>query len=140
MKVLLKKIKKTKLSVRLIYLFKSLILLNNIETKLRIIVLCVLLILLIVYAFIDLLLLLTKKNKTVVVTSFIVVLISAISIIGSLAINKAYVLLSSLNKEKILYTTNLISLNNTEFLNNASYKVGIINNETDVEGNVLAYE
>lgn len=153
MKILLKKIKKTKLSVRLIYfftfiaflfsyiyLFKSLILLNNIETKLRIIVLCVLLILLIVYAFIDLLLLLTKKNKTVVVTSFIVVLISAISIIGSLAINKAYVLLSSLNKEKILYTTNLISLNNTEFLNNASYKVGIINNETDVEGNVLAYE
>lgn len=153
MKVLLKKLKKTKLSVRLIYfftfivflfsyiyLFRSLLLLNNIETKIRIIVLCVLVILLIIYTFIDLLLLLTKKNKTVVITSFFIVLISAVSIIGSLAINKAYSLLSSLSKERILYTTNLISLNNTEFLNNANYKVGIINNETDVEGNILAYE
>ncbi len=153
MKVLLKKFKKTKLSVRLIYfftfivflfsyiyLFRSLLLLNNIETKIRIIVLCVLVILLIIYTFIDLLLLLTKKNKTVVITSFFIVLISAVSIIGSLAINKAYSLLSSLSKERILYTTNLISLNNTEFLNNANYKVGIINNETDIEGNILAYE
>lgn len=153
MKVLLKKLKKTKLSVRLIYfftfivflfsyiyLFRSLLLLNNIETKIRIIVLCVLVILLIIYTFIDLLLLLTKKNKTVVITSFFIVLISAVSIIGSLAINKAYSLLSSLSKERILYTTNLISLNNTEFLNNANYKVGIINNETDIEGNILAYE
>lgn len=153
MKVLLKKLKKTKLSVRLIYfftfivflfsyiyLFRSLLLLNNIETKIRIIVLCVLVILLIIYTFIDLLLLLTKKNKTVVITSFFIVLISAVSIVGSLAINKAYSLLSSLSKERILYTTNLISLNNTEFLNNANYKVGIINNETDIEGNILAYE
>lgn len=153
MKVLLKKLKKTKLSVRLIYfftfivflfsyiyLFRSLLLLNNIETKIRIIVLCVLVILLIIYTFIDLLLLLTQKNKTVVITSFFIVLISAVSIIGSLAINKAYSLLSSLSKERILYTTNLISLNNTEFLNNANYKVGIINNETDIEGNILAYE
>lgn len=153
MKVLLRKLSKTKLSVRLIYiftflvflfsyvyLFKSLLLLNNIETKIRIIVLCVLGIFLIIYTFFDLLLLLTKKNKTVIVTSFLIVIVSAISIIGSLAINKAYTLLSSLNKETILYTTNLISLNNQEFVNDASYKVGIINNETDVEGNILAYE
>lgn len=153
MKVLWKKIKKTKLSIRLIYLFvfliflfsyvylfKSLLLLNKIETTLRIIVLSVLGLLFLLYTFFDLILLLTKKHKTVVITSFIVLLISSASIIGSLAINKVYVLLASINKETVIYTTNLISLNNTEFTNNDTFNVGIINNETDIEGNVLAYE
>ena len=49
-------------------------------------------------------------------------------------------MLSSLSKETILYTTNLITLNKQEFVNDSSFKVGIINNETDVEGNILAYE
>ncbi|MCX4249644.1 MAG: LCP family protein [Bacilli bacterium] len=45
-----------------------------------------------------------------------------------------------MNKETVVYTTNLISLNGTEFINDESFNVGIINNETDIEGNVLAYE
>lgn len=153
MKVLLKKFNKTKLSIRLIYifvlilflcsyiyLFKSLLLLNNIETTLRIIVLTVIGLLFLLYAFFDLLLLLTKKHKTVIASSFIVLIISSFSIIGSLAINRIYVLLASMNKETVIYTTNLISLNGTEFVNDESFNVGIINNETDIEGNVLAYE
>lgn len=153
MKVLWKKFKKTKLSIRLIYifvlilflfsyiyLFKSLLLLNNIETTLRIIVLCVLGGLLLLYIFFDLLLLLTKNHKMVVVTSLIILIISSISIIGSLAINKVYGLLSSINKENVIYTTDLISLKSTEFTNDGSFKVGLINNETDIEGNILAYE
>ncbi len=153
MKVLLKKFNKTKLSIRLIYifvlilflcsyvyLFKSLLLLNNIETTLRIIVLTFTGLLFLLYAFFDLLLLLTKKHKTVIVSSFIVLIISSFSIIGSLAINRIYVLLASMNKETVVYTTNLISLNGTEFVNDDSFNVGIINNETDIEGNVLAYE
>ena len=153
MKVLLKKFNKTKLSIRLIYifvlilflcsyvyLFKSLLLLNNIETTLRIIVLTFTGLLFLLYAFFDLLLLLTKKHKTVIVSSFIVLIISIFSIIGSLAINRIYVLLASMNKETVVYTTNLISLNGTEFVNDDSFNVGIINNETDIEGNVLAYE
>lgn len=153
MKVLLKKFNKTKLSIRLIYifvlilflcsyvyLFKSLLLLNNIETTLRIIVLTFTGLLFLLYAFFDLLLLLTKKHKTVIVSSFIVLIISSFSIIGSLAINRIYVLLASMNKETVVYTTNLISLNGTEFINDESFNVGIINNETDIEGNVLAYE
>lgn len=153
MKVLLKRFNKTKLSIRLIYifvlilflcsyvyLFKSLLLLNNIETTLRIIVLTFTGLLFLLYAFFDLLLLLTKKHKTVIVSSFIVLIISSFSIIGSLAINRIYVLLASMNKETVVYTTNLISLNGTEFVNDDSFNVGIINNETDIEGNVLAYE
>lgn len=153
MKVLWKKFKRTKLSIRLIYifvlllflgsygyLFKSLILLNNIETTLRIIVLCVLGILLLLYGFFDLLLLLTKKHKTVVFTSLLVLLISSVCVIGSLAINKIYTILASMNKETVIYTTNLISLNSTTFENSKDFEVGMINNETDVEGNTLAYE
>lgn len=153
MKVLLKKFNKTKLSIRLIYLFvlllfifsyaylfKSLLLLNNIETTLRIIILTGLGLLLLLYSFFDLLLLLSKKHKTVIVSSLIILIISSISIIGSLAINKVYVLLASMNKETVIYTTNLITLKNTEFSNDETFNVGIINNETDIEGNVLAYE
>ena len=153
MKVLWKKFKRTKLSVRLVYifvalffiagyslLFKSLLLLDGIETSLRIIALCILGVILILYLFLDLLLLLTKKNKTVIFTSFLVMVISAVCIIGSLAINKVYSLLDNMSKETVLYTTNLITMKNTTFKNDASFKVGMINNETDTEGNVLAYE
>ena len=153
MKVLWKKFKKTKLSIRLVYLFvmflfifsygylfKSLLLLNGIETKIRIIALCVLGVLLLLYSFFNLLLLLTKKHKTVLVSSFLALLISSVCIIGSLAINKVYGLLDSMSKDTVLYTTNLITMKDTKFSNNKKFKVGIINNETDVEGNVLAYE
>lgn len=153
MKILWKKFNKTKLSIRLIYifvlllfifsytfLFKSLLLLNNIETTLRIIVLTGLGLLLLLYAFFDLLLLLTKKHKTVIVSSFIILIIGSVSIIGSLAINKVYNLLAAMNKETVIYTTNLITLSTTEFTNDESFNVGIINNETDIEGNILAYE
>lgn len=153
MKIFWKKFRKTKLSIRLIYIFvlilflisygflaRSLLLLNGVETKLRIIVLCVLGTLFLLYSFFDLLLLLTKRHKTVIATSFVIMLISSISIIGSLAINKVYNLLDGISKEKIVYTTNLITLKDTKFANNKDFNVGIVNNETDIEGNVLAYE
>ena len=153
MKILLKKFNKTKLSIRLIYifvfflflfsyvsLFRSLLLLNNIETGLRIIALCVLGILLLLYGFFCLLLLLTKKHKSVVAFSFIIMIIASFSFIGSLAINKMYNLLDSISKDKLVYTTNLITLNDTKFNNNKDFKVGMINQETDVEGSVLPYE
>lgn len=153
MKVLWRKLNKSKLSIRLVYmftliiflfsyifLFRSLLLLNNIETKIRIFIICILGILLIIYSFFDLLLLLTKKHKSVIATSFIIIVISGVSIIGSLAINRIYVILNSLNKDTVLYTTNLITLNSTTFTNDENFKVGIINNESDIEGNVLAYE
>ena len=153
MKRFFNKLKKTKLSTRLVYLFvviifigsysylfKSLLLLNNIENNLRIIGLISLGIMLLFYVFGSLLLLLSKKNKTVIALSFLAMIISSFSIIASLAINRVYGLLDNMSKDKILYTTNMILKKDKEFVNDESFKVGILNNETDVEGNVLPKE
>ncbi len=154
MKVFFKKLKRTKLSVRLIYYFvlilflvsyilftKSLLLLNGIENLIRIIVIIVLGTILILYWFLDLLLLLCKKYKTVIVLSFICMLISCVCIVGSMYIEKAYHLLDKITEgEFTTYTSDLILMSGTEFKNDSSFKVGIINNDTDIEGNVLAYE
>lgn len=153
MKKFLKKFNNTKLSIRLVYifvsiififsygyLFRSLLLLNNIETTLRVIALSVLGVLLLLYIIGNLLLLMSKKNKTVIFLSFIALLIAAVSLVGSLTINKVYGILDSMSKDKILYTTNMILLNDKEFSNTEDFKVGILNNETDVEGNILPKE
>lgn len=153
MKKFLKKFNNTKLSIRLVYifvsiififsygyLFRSLLLLNNIETTLRVIALSVLGVLLLLYIIGNLLLLMSKKNKTVIFLSFIAILIAAVSLVGSLTINKVYGILDSMSKDKILYTTNMILLNDKEFSNTNDFKVGILNNETDVEGNILPKE
>ena len=154
MKVLFKKLKRTKLSIRLIYYFvlilflvsyiffvRSLLLLNGVENTIRIVVMIVLGTFLLLYWFIDLLLLLVKRYKTVVVLSTICMLISCVCIIGSLYINRAYSLLGKITEDKLTtYTSDLILMSGTEFKNESSFKVGIINNESDIEGNVLAYE
>ena len=154
MKVFFKKLKRTKLSIRLIYYFvfllflvsyilftRSLLLLNGIETLIRIIVIIILGTFLVLYWFLDLLLLLCKKYKTVIVLSVICMLISCVCIIGSAYINKAYNLLGKITEGAYTtYTSDLILMSNTEFKNESSFKVGIINNDTDIEGNVLAYE
>ena len=153
MKKFLKKFNNTKLSIRLVYifvsiifilsygyLFRSLLLLNNIETTLRVIALSVLGVLLLLYIIGNLLLLMSKKNKTVIFLSFIALLIAAVSLVGSLAINKVYGILDSMSKDKILYTTDMILFNDKEFSNTNDFKVGILNNETDVEGNILPKE
>lgn len=153
MKKFFKNFKKTKLSVRLVYLFisiafifsyiyltKSLLLLDNIENKLRIIGLISIGIILVFYLIGSLILLMKKKNKTVIFFSIIAMLISAISILLSIAINRVYGLLDNMSKDKILYTTNMIIKKDTTFVDNDSFKVGILNNETDVEGNILPKE
>lgn len=153
MKKFFKNFKKTKLSVRLVYLFisiafifsyiyltKSLLLLDNIENKLRIIGLISIGIILVFYLIGSLILLMKKKNKTVIFFSIIAMLISAISILLSIAINRVYGLLDNMSKDKILYTTNMLIKKDTTFVDNDSFKVGILNNETDVEGNVLPKE
>lgn len=153
MKKFFKNFKKTKLSVRLVYLFisiafifsyiyltKSLLLLDNIENKLRIIGLISIGIILVFYLIGSLILLMKKKNKTVIFFSIIAMLISALSILLSIAINRVYGLLDNMSKDKILYTTNMIIKKDTIFVDNDSFKVGILNNETDVEGNILPKE
>ena len=154
MKIFFKKLRRTSLSVRLIYYFvfllflvsyifivRSLLSLTSIETTIRIIVIIILGTLLLFYWFLNLLFLLTKHNKTVIVTSVIAMLISCISIVGGLYINKAMNLISNITEdETTVYTTDLVLLKNTEFQNSSGFEVGIIDNESDVEGNKLPYE
>ena len=153
MKVLFNKFKKAKLSTRLVYittlllflisyvvLLVNVLRLHGVETNLRIIGLVSLGVLFLLYGFIDLLLVLSKKNKTVYFTSLFIVILSAICIVGSMTINRLLSSFDSLSKETVIYTTNLIALNGTEYKNDESFVTGIINNDTDIEGNVLAYE
>lgn len=153
MKILFKKIRKSNLGARLVYffisilfissyidLFLNLIKLSGIETTIRIIVLTVIGFILFMYLFFGLILLISKHNKTVFFASFVVMLISAISIIGSSFISKAFKYLNNMQKDTILYTTNLITLKDTKYDNSKSFKVGIFSNTTDTEGNVLPLE
>ena len=154
MKAFIRKLKKSKLSVRLIYYFvmllflvsyifftKSLLSLSNIETTLRIIVIITLGTLLLIYWFVDLLLLLSKKNAAVVIISVFAMFISCVSIVGSIYIDKAHGYISNMTDDnEVVYTTKLVLLKDTTFVNNNNFIVGMINNDTDVEGNTLAYE
>ena len=154
MKVFFKKFKNTKLSYRLIYLFvffifiasyifmfRELLLLENIETALRILILCIFGAIILIYGFVDLLLLFTKHHKSLVVTSIFALLLASLCTISGLTINRIYGSIASINDNKmILYTTNLIVMKDTEFKDDKSFKVGMINNETDVEGYILPQE
>ena len=153
MKVLLNKFKKAKLSNKLVYIISLLIFctclgifiynllrLEGIETGIRIAIIATLSIILIAYLIVDFILTVAKKNVWVFITSVLVVIISAVCIIGSMTINKILSSMGALSKDTIIYTTNLISLSRTEFVNDETFVTGIVNNETDVEGNILAYE
>ena len=154
MKVFFKKFKNTKLSYRLIYLFvfliflasyifmfRELLLLENIETALRILILCIFGSIILIYGFVDLLLLFTKHHKSLVLTSLVALVLASICSIAGLTINKIYGSIASINDNgMILYTTNLIVMNDTEFKDEKSFKVGMINNDTDVEGYILPQE
>ena len=153
MKVLINKFKKAKLSTKLVYLTTlviflvsyillliSVLKLTGVETNLRIIGLVSLGLLLLIYGFVDLLFVLSKKNMLVYFSSLFIVLLSACCVVGSMTINRLLGSFDALSKDTVIYTTNLIALNGTEFVNNDTFITGIINNETDVEGNILAYE
>jgi len=122
-------------------MFTQVLLLGNIETALRVLILCIFGAIVLIYGFMGLLLLFTKHHKSVVITSFIAMLLAAVCAIAGLSINKIYGSIAKLNDNKmILYTTNLIVMEKNEFKDDKSFKVGMINNETDVEGYILPTE
>jgi len=122
------------------FITQGLLILNNIETLLRIIFLILIYIGFFAYLFISILLLFTKKNKTFITITTIGIIINIAFIIISIYINKTYNTLDSMNKDKILYSSSLIVKKDTKFKNNKNFKVGMINNEEDIEGNYLANE
>lgn len=151
MKVLLKKFKKCHKGSK-IFLFITLLIyiisyaffivnilkLKGIETGLRIILIVFFTLWFMLYALSSIVAIIMKKKKTFVGISIITYLLIIIFIIGSIIINMVIGGLSSLKKEYIEYATNLITLKGTTL--NDSSKIGMIDNEKDIEGNVLAHK
>ena len=120
------------------FITQGLLLLSNIETVLRIIFLVFIFIMFFVYLFVSILMLFTKKNKLYIGSGIFTIIISIIFIIVSIYINKTYGIVDNMNKDMITYSSSLVVMNDTEFKNNKDFKVGMINDENDIEGNKLA--
>ena len=122
------------------FITQGLLILNNIETALRIIFLILVYLGFFTYLFISILLLFTRKNKTFITITILGIIINIVFVIVSIYINKTYNTLDTMNKDTILYSSSLIVKKETNFKNNKKFKVGMINNEEDIEGNYLANE
>jgi len=151
MKSIIKKFKKLKKIYRIMFFIvnilfligiisitQGLLLLKNIETTLRVIFLILTYLSFFIFLFISILLLFTKKNKWYIGCSIFISVLSIIYIILSIYLNKTYNIVDQMNKNTITYSSSLIVLKDTEFKNNSNFKVGMINNESDIEGNILA--
>ena len=152
MKVLLNKLKKANKIFLIIYLItfiiylityillmKNLISLTGIETAIRIIVIIIFGIWLIVYFLWNLINLILKKHIKIVITTTITIIFAILFSFANYYINILYTGINSIGeKEYIVYTTNLVTLSDTE-INDESI-LGMINNSEDIEGNILAKE
>ena len=124
--------------INIVFLTKNLLLLKNIETTIRTIFIILLYPLFVVYLFISILLLFTKKNKLFITNTILITLISIAFTIISITINKTYNIVDNMVTNKVIYSTSLVTLKDTEFKNNKDFKIGMIKNENDIEGNILA--
>jgi len=123
--------------VSIILLTRGFVLLEGIETLIRIFVIITLYLYFFVYLVFGLALLISKKHKGLLIFSIITLLFSICNTFIYHYINKTYNIVDDISKDKIIYTTNLIKLkeNNEEIIT-----VGLISNENDIEGFVLPQE
>lgn len=149
-KNLFKKLKKTNNGLRYIlylittlyalsisFFIYSLILLDGIETLIRILIIILLIISFIVFQISGLALLISQKKKPLIIILVIMTILSGINSFAFYYIEKTYNIVDDISKEKIIYTTNLITLsdNNDEIKN-----IGLLTNEEDIEGHILPQE
>lgn len=151
MKVLLKKLKKCNKGKK-IFFFVTLFIyivaftffiinilkLKGIETGLRVAMIVFFALWFMLYATWGLVAIISKKKKTFIGISVISYLLIILFISASIIINMVIGELGSLKKEYVVYTTNLITLNDTNLDDDS--KIGMIDNENDIEGNVLAHK
>lgn len=124
--------------VSIVFISQSLLLLKNIETVLRIVFLIFIYLSYFIYLFISILLLFSKRNKSYVGNSIFISIISIVFIVVSIYINKTYNIVDRMNKDVITYSSSLVVMKDTEFKNDSNFTVGMISDENDIEGNVLA--
>ncbi len=124
--------------ISLIFFTHSVLTLYGIETLIRIILLVLFYLLFIIYFFSSLILLFTKKNKRFISISILALLFSFCFSLGAFYVDKTYNKIHTMNKETILYTCNMISLKDYDFIDNATTIVGMIDDRNDIEGYQLA--
>ena len=124
--------------IGIVFISQGLLLLKNIETVLRVIFLIFIYISYLIYLFISILLLFSKKNKPYIGNSIFISILSILFIIISIYINKTYNIVDNMNKKMVTYSSSLVVMKDTNFKNDKDFVVGMINDETDIEGNVLA--
>ncbi len=123
--------------ISLFFFIKSLLNLVGIETVLRIIFIIFFILYIVIYCFWNLLNLLRRKYKMLIITSIIAIIFIVIFCVGSYYINMVYKNLDNITEsDKLIYTTYLISMSDTEFDNDSV--IGMLDDEEEIEWNVLA--
>ena len=123
--------------VTLFFFIKSLLSLSGIETVLRIVFIVFFILYIVLYCFWNLLNLLRRKYKALIITSIVSVIFIIIFCVGSYYINMVYSNIDNITEDdRLVYTSYLIALKDTEFDNDSS--VGMLNSENEIEWNVLA--
>ena len=110
--------------VSIILFSYSLILLGNIETLFRTILIIFLYLNLILFLFIGLVLLILKKHVFLTILLVSITIFTGVNSFGYYYINKTYKIVDNISKDKIIYTSNLISLNKDIVIKT----IGLINN------------
>ena len=152
MKVLFNKLKKSNRVLLILYIIcvisysvgftffiRSLLSLQGIETVIRIILIVFFSIWLIVFIMWNLINLILKRNKTIIVTLIITFIFIGIFGVSSFFVDKMYNKIEKLTiSDYTTYTSYLIAMNDKNIEKDS--KLGMIKNENDIEGNVLAKE
>ena len=150
MKVLFKKLKKTNKAALIIFIValtlyivlfglfaKNVIGLKKVETLIRTIAMGFFAIWLALYVLISLVKLVTHKYKLFTFLTIITFIFIMVFGIGNFLFTFAYDKIDNVvEKEYVTYTSVLITLSDKEF--NANSTIGMITNEEDIEGNILA--
>ena len=118
-------------------LFKNILGLKNVETLIRVIILCFFSLWFLIYVLVSLVKLVTHKYKLFTVLTIFTYIFVIIFGIGNYIFNFAYDKLNNFaEKEYVTYTSLLISLKDTEFTSEST--IGMVSNKDDIEGNILA--
>lgn len=149
MKVLMKKLKKSNkiekffyflitiiYLITFIYFIYGILKLKGIETIIRTVIIIFFSIWFLIYVLAGLISMIAKKTKLFIFLTIITLIFCPIFVVSSFYINKVMSSIGNINNERLTYTTNLIILNETEF--NDDLIIGMIESESDIEGNVLA--
>ena len=124
--------------ISIVFISQGLLLLKKIETLFRIVFLTFIYISFFMYLLISILLLFSKKNKIYMINNIFIAIISIVFIVLSIYINKTYNIVENMSRKMVTYSSSLITLNETDFKNDKDFIVGMISDETDIEGHILA--